>query len=264
MSVKKLVSFNNYSFSKHYDDTSFSSDISSIESCIEPTKLFDGYSKDIYDTYAIIGAFFNVGKVDVKKIGKSYDDIQYIQDIYKKFIDKNNTVPWSIFLLKNIISKKMEYRIFGSIKNASDVLSITNDEFIIQNCIDMLKRTIENLAKKKVEKMKFNISNNESEDELDEDEKKLRNIWEKTCGRSSCINNYHNCCWDKRTIKKINYNASILRSGCRDYASSLEIEHSKFIEKLITILEEAIILIKNKPQPENTSPIKFNIEILTV
>jgi hypothetical protein len=69
------VIFNTNSFSKIFDPTSAPSDVKIVDESIETTKMFDDCSPFLYSVYTLIGSFFSVGKVNVKRIGKNEDDI---------------------------------------------------------------------------------------------------------------------------------------------------------------------------------------------
>lgn len=261
------VNFNMYSFSICYNNKESPSQLKSVKECIEYTKQFDGCSKKLYDTYSLIGSFFNVGKVDIKKLGKKYEDIDIM---IEKYYEKEKNIPWykktlSDFLKEEIVSIKLDYKVFNKIKTPNDVLTVTTDLFIIQNCIDMLMRTNENLRQKYLEQNTIYIyDDSNSEKEYDSDEIEIRNKWEKICGLSHCKNRYYKCCLDKVSLQKISYNASILRDGSRDYSSSVQIESRPFISRVIDVLQQSIVLINTSKSSPSICDNIINFEILTI
>ena len=257
------VIFNTNSFSKIFDKTSAPIDVNLVDECIESTKMFDDCSPFLYSVYTLIGSFFTVEKVNIKKIGKSNDDIREISDSY---LVRKNSMPLyketlSEYLKKNIAGIDIDYDTFASIKTSVDVLSVTTDLFVIQSCIDMLECTKKNLEERKIEKVSTALSVSSAISHPDKEEQELRNDWEKTCAKSACSNKY--CCLNQRTIRKISYAACMLRSGSRNYGSKVEIKHLSWVEKLIGVLKGAIVLI-NKQVHVPASPPKNNLVMLTV
>ena len=125
----------------------------------------------------------------------------------------------------------------------------------------MLECAKENLEQRKIEKLLASDYVDSAITHPDEEERELRNYWEKTCYQPVCTDKF--CCLNVRTLRKISYAACILRPGSRCYGSSLQIQHLSWAVRLINILEEAIILIKN-PVPIPGSPPKNNLVMLAV
>lgn len=237
------VTFNTVSFSKQFDTISIPSDVKSVVPVIEYTKEYDDCSRDLYIVYTILASYFSVENVDETKIGKSYDNITEYINRYSVDLPLFKG-SLSEYLKREIICVRKDHKIFGRIKNPSDILTITTDMLIIEECIDMLKRTQDNLKLQKIEKSRQMTLKKMNEilldDDIDIEEKMLRKIWENTCDNVNCYN--YKCCLNKQTTRKISYGASMLRCGSRTYASTVQIEHLQWIEKLIGILEQAIIL----------------------
>ena len=53
-----------------------------------------------------------------------------------------------------------------------------------------------------------------------------------------CFDN--KCCFSKKTLMRKSYNISLIRSGCRDYQLTLNIEYEYCINNLIKILQDAL------------------------
>jgi hypothetical protein len=200
----------------------------------ESAKTFDGCSPKYLDMYKIIGSYFNVDPRYIR-IGKSFDDIDKM--IY--YYTTTKPVKYSSlsdFLRLNIISRKFTKETLlptENIRTSKDCIIASNGNIdVIKRCIDELKYTKLGVISKYEEKMddhKLRYSN--SNNEIDEE-------WDKTCNNYKCFDN--KCCFSKKTLMRKSYNISLIRSGCRDYQLTLNIEYEYCINNLIKILQDAL------------------------
>jgi len=200
----------------------------------ESTKKFDGCSPKYLDLYKIIGSYFN-DNPKYMKIGKSCDEIDKMICYYTK-TKPTKYSSLSDFLRHNIISCKFSKETLlpkENIRTSNDCIIVSNGNIdIIKKCIDELKYSKLGVISKYEEKMddhklKYSSSNNEIDEE-----------WDKTCNNYKCYDN--KCCLSKKSLFRKSYNVSLIRSGCRDYQITLNIEYEYCINNLIKILQDAL------------------------
>lgn len=207
----------------------------------EPTKQFDGLAENTYNVYVLMASYFGI--VIRKKIGFDTDKVNnfikfYTKEGYKMFDSLSK-------FLKKEIKNKVSKSLLGSIKDSNDVLKYTKDTEIIQSCIYNLERTVQTLEK---QNLRY-----ESQTELptnikkeDEEENRLLNEWEKECNNILCEDT--KCCLNKKTLKRKSFSASMLRKGSLNYASTVQITHLPWIQQLIHILKNSLILLKEEEE----------------
>jgi hypothetical protein len=251
------VIFSKYSVSKVFDRFSAPNEVKGVPEDIEVTKDFDYCSPHLYVIYCIMGGYFGGGKINIKKMGKSWDDVREYIDKYSPSLGAGTL---SQYLKKVIVKIPFDYDTLVNISEARDVLSVTNNLFAIHDCIEYLKTAEKNMRLKEIEKLTTAVIVVPAILNPDVEEKTLRQFWEKRCTNPACY--VKNCCYDKRALSKISYNVSLLRSGCRSYGASLNPGNIHHVKRLICILENAVSLIKSAPL--STNPLNNNLVMLTV
>jgi hypothetical protein len=251
------VIFAKYSVSKVFDRLSAPNEVKGVPEDIEVTKDFDNCSPHLYVIYCIMGGYFGGGKINIKKMGKTWDDVR---DFIKKYTSSLGAGTLSQYLKKVIVKIPFDYDTLVNISEARDVLSVTNNLFAIHDCIEYLKTAEKNMRLREIDKLTTAVIVVPAILNPDAEEKILRQFWEKRCANPACY--VKNCCYDKKALTKISYNVSLLRTGCGSYGASLNSGNIHHIRRLICILENAVALINCTPPP--TNPLDNNLVMLKV
>jgi len=248
------VIFNSYTFSKVFDSLSASYAVNDVPEHIEMTKDFDDCSPHLYNMYSIIGGYFRTEKINVKKMGKTWDEVQtYIDDYHSSRF----AGTLSQYLKKVIVKIPFDYDTLKTISRPSDVLRVTDDAFVIKDCIANVRLAYNSLKFRENEKL--TTSSPVITWVTDSEERALVQTWEKSCLDPVCHDK--TCCYNKKAARKISYNVSLLRSSCRSYGALVEPGNLIWIARLIAILEQALAVINCTPP---ASPSKNNLVMLTV
>ena len=202
------------------------------------SKNFDGCSEETFQKYKLFASFFD-SEIDVKYIGISFDSIDNFMKKNESLHMNNNDL--STYLKTNIKKIKIarNYKI-PRISNANDILKVTNYNYsLIKTCIEELKHAKERYEFKKQES---------SEDDEDSDSvEEFDEIWDKVCEfKGKCRTKV--CCMDIKSKSRMTAKISLMSNICRDYPCSLNINDFKVVEKLNSLLNDAleVIEVKNK------------------
>ena len=191
----------------------------------EDAKSFDGSRCDVIECYKIISGFFNIPSMNNEKVGLS-------QEVIDRLIENDQVCR--IRTLMRLSTKIISRKLIIKVKSSEDCLKVCSNKEILHACLDNLKRTVLTISSADVdEEQKSAIMNID-----DEEEKSLREFWEKKCGNRSCREKL--CCLDKKTLQRKKRKSSLIRSGTRDYGLSIEPCHLNGVMELTAIITQAI------------------------
>lgn len=209
----------------------------------ENAKKHDGSSEEIYKQYCIIGSFFGLKEIKKNnKVGITYDELDIILKEHEEEAKSfepifANYLKYKIRMKQSLVKNDRAESIkLLPIKSSLDCMKVTD------NKLDTINNVIENLRKTLLNIREIKYENNDDENEINMDDRDEE--WEKSCEAPICLTK--KCCIEKKIKILKKKRVSLIRNGSRDYNFVLEIKHEKYIEYLISLLNDAKNAIENE------------------